>query len=52
MAATVEIIDTTLRDAQQCLWATRMTAAMMAPIAATLERSGFAMIDFMAESFR
>ena len=26
---TIEIIDTTLRDAQQCLWATRMTAGMI-----------------------
>ena len=44
----VEIIDTTLRDAQQCLWATRMTSAMMAPIAAAMDRAGFAMVDFMA----
>ncbi|MBF6570118.1 MAG: carboxylase [Candidatus Binataceae bacterium] len=44
----IEIIDTTLRDAQQCLWTTRMTAAMMAPIAETMEQAGFAMIDFMA----
>jgi oxaloacetate decarboxylase (Na+ extruding) subunit alpha len=44
----VEIIDTTLRDGQQCLWATRMTAAMMAPIAEAMDRAGFAMVDFMA----
>ncbi len=44
----VEIIDTTLRDAQQCLWTTRMTAAMMAPIADAMDHAGFAMIDFMA----
>jgi oxaloacetate decarboxylase (Na+ extruding) subunit alpha len=44
----VEIIDTTLRDAQQCLWATRMTSAMMAPIAEAMDRAGFAMVDFMA----
>lgn len=44
----VEIIDTTLRDAQQCLWATRMTSAMMAPIAEAMDRTGFAMVDFMA----
>ncbi len=44
----VEIIDTTLRDAQQCLWTTRMTAAMMTPIADMMEQAGFAMIDFMA----
>lgn len=45
---TIEIIDTTLRDAQQCLWTTRMTAAMMMPIAEAMDRAGFAMIDFMA----
>ncbi len=45
---TIGIIDTTLRDAQQCLWTTRMTAAMMAPIAETMDRAGFDMIDFMA----
>lgn len=44
----IGIIDTTLRDAQQCLWATRMTAGMMAPIAATMDRAGFDQIDFMA----
>jgi oxaloacetate decarboxylase alpha subunit len=44
----VEIIDTTLRDAQQCLWTTRMTSSMMEPIAGDMERAGFAMVDFMA----
>ena len=44
----IGIIDTTLRDAQQCLWATRMTAGMMWPILDGLERAGFEMIDFMA----
>jgi oxaloacetate decarboxylase alpha subunit len=45
---TIEIIDTTLRDAQQCLWATRMTAGMMLPIAEAMDEAGFAQIDFMA----
>ena len=45
---TVGIIDTTLRDGQQCLWTTRMTAGMMLPIADRMERAGFEMIDFMA----
>jgi oxaloacetate decarboxylase alpha subunit len=45
---TVEIVDTTLRDAQQCLWTTRMTASMMLPIAEAMDRAGFAQIDFMA----
>lgn len=48
MTHEIGIIDTTLRDAQQCLWTTRMTAAMMEPIAETMDRAGFDMIDFMA----
>jgi oxaloacetate decarboxylase (Na+ extruding) subunit alpha len=48
MTRQVGIIDTTLRDAQQCLWTTRMTAAMMDPIAEILDSAGFDMIDFMA----
>ncbi|WP_274631009.1 hypothetical protein [Arvimicrobium flavum] len=44
----IGIIDTTLRDAQQCLWTTRMTAGMMAPIAPTMDRAGYDQIDFMA----
>ncbi len=48
MTREVGIIDTTLRDAQQCLWTTRMTAAMMEPIAEAMDRAGFDMIDFMA----
>ena len=41
----VSFIDTTLRDAHQCLWSTRMTTAMMLPIAADLDRAGFEAID-------
>ena len=48
MTRQIGIIDTTLRDAQQCLWTTRMTAAMMDPIAETMDSAGFDMIDFMA----
>ncbi|MBP5856520.1 hypothetical protein KAJ83_05845 [Marivibrio halodurans] len=44
----IGLIDTTLRDAQQCLWTTRMTTGMMMPIADRMERVGFEMIDFMA----
>jgi oxaloacetate decarboxylase alpha subunit len=42
---TIKFIDTTLRDAHQCLWATRMTTAMMLPIADHLDRAGFEAID-------
>ncbi|MBI3372586.1 MAG: pyruvate carboxylase subunit B [Betaproteobacteria bacterium] len=41
----VGVIDTTLRDAHQCLWATRMTTAMMLPVAGRMDRCGFAQID-------
>ncbi|MBI3043705.1 MAG: pyruvate carboxylase subunit B [Betaproteobacteria bacterium] len=44
----VRIIDTTLRDAPQCLWATRMTAAMMMPVAEMMDRAGFGRIDLAA----
>lgn len=42
---TIRFIDTTLRDAHQCLWSTRMTTAMMLPIAEDLDRAGFEAID-------
>lgn len=45
MTRTIKFIDTTLRDAHQCLWATRMTTAMMLPIAGDLDRAGFEAID-------
>lgn len=41
----VNVIDTTLRDAHQCLWATRMTTAMMLSMADRLDRVGFEAID-------
>ena len=42
---TIRLIDVTLRDAHQCLWATRMTTAMMSDIAPRLDRAGFEAID-------
>ena len=44
----LKVIDTTLRDAHQCLWATRMTTAMMLPAADAMDRSGFEAIDLMS----
>jgi oxaloacetate decarboxylase alpha subunit len=41
----VGIIDTTLRDGHQCLWATRMTTAHMLPIAEKMDQAGFDQID-------
>ena len=43
----IGIIDTTLRDAHQCLWATRMTTAHMLPILERMDRIGFTSIDLM-----
>lgn len=41
----IEFVDVTLRDAHQSLWATRMTAAMMLPIAPVIDRAGFKCIQ-------
>ena len=47
MGRSVKIIDLTMRDAHQCLWATRMTTAMMKDIAPLLDRAGFEAIDLV-----
>ena len=41
----MEIMDVTIRDAQQCLWATRMPTSEMVPIARTMDQAGFTVID-------
>ena len=43
----VRLIDVTLRDAHQCLWATRMTTAMMRPMSSALDDAGFEAIDLV-----
>src|SRR5690554_6397204 len=43
----VQFVDTTMRDAHQSLWATRMSTPMMHPICETLNRAGYAAIDLM-----
>ena len=45
MARKISVVDTTLRDAHQCLWATRMTTAHMIPVAEDMDRIGFERID-------
>lgn len=47
MTRNVRLIDVTLRDAHQCLWATRMTTAMMKDIAPRLDAAGFEAIDLV-----
>lgn len=46
----VQILDTTLRDGQQAVWGMRMTAGMALPVAPTIDRSGFSVIDLTASS--
>lgn len=45
MSRTVGLIDTTLRDGQQSLWATRMTTAMMLPILPVMDEVGYQSIE-------
>jgi oxaloacetate decarboxylase (Na+ extruding) subunit alpha len=47
MGRAIQLIDVTLRDAHQCLWATRMTTAMMHDLAPRLDRAGFEAIDLV-----
>jgi oxaloacetate decarboxylase (Na+ extruding) subunit alpha len=47
----VELLDATLRDGQQSLWGMRMQAGMALPVADTLDRTGFKVIDAAASSF-
>ena len=45
--AKVKFVDTTLRDGHQCLWATRMSTAMMRPVMEPMDRIGFEAIEVM-----
>jgi oxaloacetate decarboxylase alpha subunit len=47
-SSTITIVDQTLRDAHQSLWATRMTTAHMLPIAELMDRIGFQRIEVIA----
>ncbi|MGH3437308.1 MAG: pyruvate carboxylase subunit B [Sciscionella sp.] len=48
MGDPVSVIETSLRDGQQSLWATRMTTAMLLPALQPLDRAGFTAIECMA----
>lgn len=37
----IRVIDTTLRDAHQCLWSTRMRTEHMLPILPDIDETGF-----------
>lgn len=43
----IRVIDTTLRDAHQCLWATRMRTEHMLPILPLVDQTGFESVDLM-----
>lgn len=45
MTRKISVVDTTLRDAHQCLWATRMTTAHMLPVAEDMDNIGFERVD-------
>ena len=48
--AHIEFLDETLRDGQQSLWGMRMRAGMALPIAPTIDRTGYRVIDFTGSS--
>lgn len=43
----IRVIDTTLRDAHQCLWSTRMRTDHMLPILPVFDQVGFESVDLM-----
>jgi len=45
---TIRLTDDTLRDGQQCLWATRMRTEDMLPIAQRMDRAGFLSMQAIA----
>lgn len=45
MAKKVLIEDITIRDGAQCLWATRLSTEEIVPIASTMDRAGFQIVD-------
>ncbi|MGD0023482.1 MAG: hypothetical protein ABSC37_02485 [Xanthobacteraceae bacterium] len=46
----IAIVDVTLRDGHQSLWAERMTTGMMLPVAEQLDRAGFDAIELLSPS--
>lgn len=44
----IKIIDTTLRDGHQSLWATRMTTPMMLPVLDKINDTGYESVELMA----
>jgi oxaloacetate decarboxylase (Na+ extruding) subunit alpha len=51
VSANIELVDTTMRDGNQCLWgAIGLTTGMMLEIAPAVDRVGFRAVDFMAST--
>ncbi|TAN26555.1 MAG: carboxyltransferase [Actinomycetota bacterium] len=50
MAETVKLVDTTLRDGSQSLWALRMRSGMMIPAIGDIDAAGFEGIEFVVPS--
>lgn len=50
MSETIKLVDTTLRDGSQSLWALRMRAGMMIPAMRDLDSAGFEAIEFIVPS--
>jgi oxaloacetate decarboxylase alpha subunit len=48
--AHIEFVEETMRDGQQSLWGMRMRTGMALPIAPTIDRSGFRVIDLTGSS--
>ena len=47
----IHFVDTTLRDGQMSLWATRMRTGMILPIAEQMDEAGFDAIELMSSIF-
>ncbi|MEQ8515235.1 MAG: hypothetical protein RIC38_06485, partial [Chromatocurvus sp.] len=43
----IRVIDTTLRDAHQCLWSTRMRTEHILPVLPLVDEAGFESVDLM-----
>ncbi len=48
--AVIEFLDETMRDGQQSLWGMRMRAGMALPIAPTIDKVGFRVVDLTGSS--
>ena len=45
----IGFVDTTLRDGHQSLWATRMSTAMMFPVASLIDEAGYDVVELLGQ---